>query len=225
MKKRRIAATSNETVERIVDLVFQNTEMTDEIKALYDETLSNCQEHYHDMIFHGFSEDDAIPPSSRAIDQYPKKATSQIPNESKADTANSADEVESADTDVQTEYTLHPDLMKRIEMMLVCEDVHVDPSSDDDVHVILTDKNAARAFTCSIENGLLTVLRNEEAPKREHTSVSFDTAKKGSFPMMTRQSGKFKNSSITCRRIWTILHVRLYFDCHALRAKSWQAVL
>lgn len=179
---------SNETVERIVDLLFQNAEMTDEVKALYDETLSNCQERYHDMISHGISEDDAISAvvqslkgMEQIIDQYPKKATSQIPNESKADTDNSADEVESADTDVQTEYTFHPDLMKRIEMMLVCEDVHVDPSSDDDVHVILTDMNAARAFTCGIENGVLTVLRNEDAPKRERTSVSFDTAKKDSF--------------------------------------------
>ncbi len=179
---------SNETVERIVDLLFQNTEMTDEVKALYDETLSNCQERYHDMISHGISEDDAISAvvqslkgMEQIIDQYPKKATFQIPNASKADTANSSDEVESADTDAQIEYTFHPDLMKRIEMMLVCEDVHVDPSSDDDVHVILTDKNAARAFTCSIENGVLTVLRNEDAPKRERTSVSFDTAKKDLF--------------------------------------------
>lgn len=179
---------SNETVERIVDLLFQNTEMTDEVKALYDETMSNCQERYQDMISHGISEDDAISAVVQSlkgmeeiIDQYPKKAAAQIPDESKADTANPADKVESADSEHQTEYTFHPDLIKRIEMMLVCEDVHVDPSSDDDVHVILTDENAARAFTCSIENGVLTVLRNEDAPRRERTSVSFDTAKKSAF--------------------------------------------
>lgn len=179
---------SNETVERIVDLLFQNTEMTDEVKALYDETMSNCQERYQDMISHGISEDDAISAVVQSlkgmeeiIDQYPKKAAAQIPDESKADTANPADKVESADTEAQTEYTFHPDLIKRIELMLVCEDVHVDPSSDDDVHVILTDENAARAFTCSIENGILTVLRNEDAPRRERTSVSFDTAKKSAF--------------------------------------------
>lgn len=33
----------NETVERIVNLLFQDVEMTDEVQALYDETMSNCQ--------------------------------------------------------------------------------------------------------------------------------------------------------------------------------------
>lgn len=31
----------NETVERIVNLLFQDVEMTDEVQALYDETMSN----------------------------------------------------------------------------------------------------------------------------------------------------------------------------------------
>lgn len=39
----------NETVERIVNLLFQDVEMTDEVQALYDETMSNCQERYQDM--------------------------------------------------------------------------------------------------------------------------------------------------------------------------------
>lgn len=33
----------NETVERIVNLLFQDVEMTDEVQALYDETMSNCR--------------------------------------------------------------------------------------------------------------------------------------------------------------------------------------
>jgi hypothetical protein len=180
---------SNETVERIVDLLFQNTEMTDEVKALYDETMSNCQERYQDMISHGVCEDDAISAvveslkgMEEIIEQYPKKAAAQISKESKTDTA---DETESANTDVQTEYTFHSDLMKRIDMTLVCEDVHVDESSDDDVHVLLANEDAARAVTCCIENGVLIVRRNEDAPKQErtsyHASDAFVTAKKYSF--------------------------------------------
>lgn len=38
----------NETVERIVNLLFQDVEMTDEVQALYDETMTR------------------LPPSSRA---------------------------------------------------------------------------------------------------------------------------------------------------------------
>ena len=43
----------NETVERIVNLLFQDVEMTDEVQALYDETMSNCQERYQDMTSRG----------------------------------------------------------------------------------------------------------------------------------------------------------------------------
>ena len=52
----------NETVERIVNLLFQDVEMTDEVQALYDETMSNCQERYQDMT----STMTRLPPSSRA---------------------------------------------------------------------------------------------------------------------------------------------------------------
>ena len=70
----------NETVERIVNLLFQDVEMTDEVQALYDETMSNCQERYQDMTSRGLSDDDAIAAVVESlkgmedvISQYPKK--------------------------------------------------------------------------------------------------------------------------------------------------------
>ena len=50
----------NATVKRIVELLFQDVEMTDEIKALEEEILNNCQDRYEDQIAQGRSEDDAI---------------------------------------------------------------------------------------------------------------------------------------------------------------------
>ena len=71
----------NETVERIVNLLFQDVEMTDEVQALYDETMSNCQERYQDMTSRGLSDDDAIAAVVESlkgmedvISQYPKKS-------------------------------------------------------------------------------------------------------------------------------------------------------
>lgn len=70
----------NETVERIVNLLFQDVEMTDEVQALYDETMSNCQERYQDMTSRGLSDDDAIAAVVESlkgmedvISQYPKR--------------------------------------------------------------------------------------------------------------------------------------------------------
>lgn len=50
----------NATVNRIVELLFQDVEMTDEVKALEEEILNNCQDRYEDQIAQGRSEDDAI---------------------------------------------------------------------------------------------------------------------------------------------------------------------
>lgn len=50
----------NATVKRIVELLFQDVEMTDEVKALEEEILNNCQDRYEDQIAQGRSEDDAI---------------------------------------------------------------------------------------------------------------------------------------------------------------------
>ena len=50
----------NATVARIVEIMFQDTEMSEEIQALRDEVMNNCQERYNDMVARGLSEDEAI---------------------------------------------------------------------------------------------------------------------------------------------------------------------
>ena len=50
----------NETVKKIVDMLFAKTVDNEETKALHDEVMNNCQEHYADLVARGLSEDDAI---------------------------------------------------------------------------------------------------------------------------------------------------------------------
>lgn len=50
----------NETVKQTVDMLFSNVVDCEETRALHDEVMNNCQEHYADLIARGFSEDDAI---------------------------------------------------------------------------------------------------------------------------------------------------------------------
>ncbi len=50
----------NTTVARIVEIMFQNTQMSDEVQALKDEVMNNCQERYQDMIDRGMDEDEAV---------------------------------------------------------------------------------------------------------------------------------------------------------------------
>ncbi len=72
----------NQTVKRIVDILFQDTVENDETRALHEELMNNCQEHYQDLISRGLSEDEAV---SEVVDslkgmkdviaQYPKKTS------------------------------------------------------------------------------------------------------------------------------------------------------
>ena len=70
----------NQTVKRIVDILFQDTVENDETRALHEELMNNCQEHYQDLISRGLSEDEAVAEVVESlkgmkdvIGQYPKK--------------------------------------------------------------------------------------------------------------------------------------------------------
>ncbi len=72
----------NQTVKRIVDILFQDTVENEETRALHEELMNNCQEHYQDLIARGLSEDEAVAEVVESlkgmkdvIAQYPKKAT------------------------------------------------------------------------------------------------------------------------------------------------------
>lgn len=50
----------NDTVARIVEIMFQDVDMNEETSAIRDEVMNNCQERYNDLVFSGMNEDDAI---------------------------------------------------------------------------------------------------------------------------------------------------------------------
>ena len=50
----------NATVQRIVELLFEDLEMSAEVQAIKDEVMNNCQERYEDLLAQGLSEDEAI---------------------------------------------------------------------------------------------------------------------------------------------------------------------
>ena len=50
----------NATVSRIVELLFEDVQMTEETEAIHDEVMNNCQERYASLVAEGYSEDDAI---------------------------------------------------------------------------------------------------------------------------------------------------------------------
>lgn len=182
----------NETVARIVNLLFQDAEMNTEVQALYDETMSNCQERYQDMISRGLSEDDAIAAvveslkgMEEVIDQYPKKNAVPDP----AQDAEAADDEGDKDEDAEDgrkEFIFSPNQIERIDVTMICDDVSIEASNDDKVHVLFEDVEGAQATICRVENGVLTIHRDPNA----------SAAKRSSFTV----HGKFADGKLTVQK-------------------------
>ena len=71
----------NQTVKRIVDLLFEDTIENEETRALHEELMNNCQEHYEDLISRGLTEEEAtgevvesLKGMKDVIAEYPKKS-------------------------------------------------------------------------------------------------------------------------------------------------------
>lgn len=168
----------NDTVARIVEIMFQDTEMTDEVAAIRDEVMNNCQERYQDMLDHGMSEDDAVAAvieslkgMEEVIAQYPKKGqtASYKENDEDSDFFSAEDEEE----EDAGEYTFGGADVKQIELTLVNEDVTVEASHDRDFHVEI-DGDDPKAISVTLNNGVLRIIRNnEQYAKTERQGTAF----------------------------------------------------
>lgn len=144
----------NATVARIVEIMFQNTEMSDEVMALKDEVMNNCQERYQDMIARGMAEDEAIAAvvdslkgMEEVIAEYPRK-----------------DGYSSIDEDEETEQDLvfSPQQVKRISVMLTSDDINFESSDDDYIHVYY-DKEEMPNLVVAANGSTLKIERDNKA--------------------------------------------------------------
>lgn len=159
--------THNDTVGRIVDLLFQDVQMNEEVQALYDETMTNCQERYADMISRGLSEDDAI---AAVVDSLKgmEDIISQYPVKEKEPSFD-----EGARAECQSDYTFDPSGIKHIEMVLVSEDITVERSQDNLVHVHFDPEEDAYAMLCALEDGTLNIRRNPDIVHQASDTMQF----------------------------------------------------
>lgn len=118
----------NATVARIVEIMFQDTIMNDEVTAIKDEVMNNCQERYEDLVARGMDEDvaigaviDSLKGMEEVIAQYPKKAKT-VPYQEAGD-------------DDEKDLTFAPEQFDAVKLLLTSEDVNVERSDDEMVHV------------------------------------------------------------------------------------------
>lgn len=156
----------NDTVARIVEIMFQDMEMNEETQAIRDEVMNNCQERYSDLVNSGLNEDDAIAAVIESLKgmedvlaPYKKKET-RIPAE---------DDEESDEQHVAfASYLVHG-----IDLALVNEDVNIEASDDDDYH-ITWNKMDNHLVQVALENGVIRITRGPEtAAKVNKAHIEF----------------------------------------------------
>ena len=147
----------NQTVKRIVDILFQDTVENEETRALHEELMNNCQEHYQDLVSRGLSEDEAIGEvveslkgMKEVIAQYPRKETARkaaaFEKEEGSWTFSGAESLFAETTD---------------------QDLYVSPSPDGDIHIYCDDRDG---LTCGQTGNRVTI---RGALKREKAAAAF----------------------------------------------------
>lgn len=133
----------NATVARIVELMFEDLEMSDEVQAIHDEVMNNCQERFGDLVACGMEEDEAIAAvveSLKGMDEvlsaYPKKNTGmKVVIDLDAPSASGEE-----DSELQ-KYAFSPDMIRTMAVEVMSHDVEISESDDELVHVECADKD------------------------------------------------------------------------------------
>ena len=148
----------NQTVKRIVDLLFEDTVENEETRALHEELMNNCQEHYEDLISRGLSEEeatgevvDSLKGMKDVIAEYPKKSSAVPPV---TDAAPGGDHTFTG--------------IDRLQAETMDQDILVIPSGDGMIHVSCDDPEG---MTCE-QNGSRLIIKG--AKKRDRFAAPFE---------------------------------------------------
>ena len=190
----------NETVAKIVELLFQDVEMNDEVRAIHDEVMNNCQERFGDLINRGLSEDEAIAAvveSLKGMEEvlagYPRKAAEPQTAEPQA----------AGYTPASGDMTFSAEGLRNIAVSLINEDVTLEPSMDGQVHVLCDED---MKVCVELVNGELRVNRQDDHEKKKTVHADFTAnVKDGKFQF--RGDGvKFDEGHITLDGIGKLIN-------------------
>ena len=171
----------NDTVARIVDLMFDNAEMNEEVAALRDEVMNNCQDRYRDLVSSGVPEDDAVAAVVESlkgmedvIAQYSRKTrrTQETPCHQYTTPEETDMEYEGGERDL----VVNAQEIHAVDLALISEDVSLEPSDDGMYHVCWDADESPRVAVMAV-NGTLKIERtpdNGAADTRRMKKVRVD---------------------------------------------------
>lgn len=128
----------NATVARIVELLFEDYEMSQEVATIKDEVMTNCQERFNDCVERGLSEDDAIGAVAESLKGM-EEVLKEYPRKQSAQASGGFAGGEDGRDEEEKNYTFSPSDIRQINVNLLSEDISFEASPDSQVHVKLQD--------------------------------------------------------------------------------------
>ena len=139
----------NASIQAIIDHMFRDTADNAETRALHEELLNNCLEHYDDLIGRGMTETEAIDAvvdslkgMKEVIDEYPKKpgveAARQEPQPKQDDVPEIRAEASGREVppaEKPSEYIYAASEIRRLRTDLKSSDLKIGRSGDGRIHV------------------------------------------------------------------------------------------
>lgn len=159
----------NASIQAIIDHMFRDTADNAETRALHEELLNNCLEHYDDLIGRGMSETEAIDAvvdslkgMKEVIDEYPKKAAAQ---NVRTETKQEQEEIPEIKAEKQpamdippvekpSEYTFPAAEIRKLRTDLKGCDLKIGKSGDGLIHVRCEDMEQ---ITCDQDGSMLSI--------------------------------------------------------------------
>ena len=149
----------NDTVARIVEIMFQDVVKNEETDAIRDEVMNNCQERFSDLVTSGINEDDAIAAVVESL-----KGMDEILAPYKNPAKPASDDENEIDKEQRIVYAGH--MVHSIDVLLVREDVNIEASDDENFHVIWDADENPLVYT-KLVDGVLKVERRPGEPVNE----------------------------------------------------------
>lgn len=163
----------NATVARIVELLFEDAVMNDEVVAFKDEVMNNCQERYDDLRSCGMGEDEAIDAvveslkgMEKVIAQYPHREVER-PNQPDDD---------GEDNQGENDLVFNPENIRHVKTLLTSENLNFEASSDGLIHVYYN-KTKMPYLTIEKCDDTLSIKRDNDMAKEFERAFSVESGR------------------------------------------------